>query len=104
MNPYLFKYFTAGLNLILFLQYIPGAETMCFSKALHSMFKQFIQGVFAWEALPGQRIKVVHRAVRPLRFACSGTGLHPLGQSFPLPGTSDEVPGQEGEDGVQPYQ
>lgn len=68
------------------------------------MVKEFVQRVLAWEVHRGQGVKVVHRAVRALGFACGGTGLHSLGQSFPLPGTSDVVPGQEGEDGVQPYQ
>lgn len=66
MNPYLFKYFSAGLNLILFTQYISGAETMFFSKALHRMLEQLIQCVLAWEVLPGQAIEVVHGAVRSL--------------------------------------
>lgn len=103
-NPYLFKYFTTGLNLILFTQNIAGAETLCVSKALDSMLKKLIQGVLAWEVFPGQGVKVVDRAVRSLGTAWSRTSLYPLGQSFSLPSTGDIVPGQEGKDGIQPYQ
>lgn len=102
--PYLFKYFTGGLNLILSTQYISGAEAVGFSKALHGMFEQLIQCVLSWKVLTGQGIEVVHRAVRSLCAACGGASLYPLGLSFSLPGTCDVVPGHEGQDGVQPYQ
>lgn len=66
---YLFKYFTAGLYLIIFTQYISGAETLSMAKALHSMLKQLIECVLAWEVLLGQGVEVVHRAVRSLSVA-----------------------------------
>lgn len=99
-NPYFFKYFTGGLNLIVFTQNISNAKTMWFSKALHSIVKKFVQRVLAWEVLPCQGIEVIHGSVWSFSLAWSGLGLFPHRQSFPLASTSDIVPRQEGEDGV----
>lgn len=69
---YLFKYFTSGLNFILFTDYFSSAQTRVWSKTLHRVIEQFIQGVLAWKVLLGQRIKMVHGTVWSLWVAWCG--------------------------------
>lgn len=102
--PYLFKYFASGLNLILFTYYFSSAQTRLWSKTLHSIIKQFIQGVLAWKVFPGQGVKMIHAAVWTLCTAWYGASFDAAGKSLFLFCTSDVVPRQEGQHGVQPDQ
>lgn len=101
---YLFENLAARLGLILLAEHFSGAEAMPGAKAFHSMVEQLIQRVFPSKVHLGETVELVDRAVRALWAARGGLGLDALGQSFLLLGPGDEVPGKEGEQGVEPHQ
>lgn len=100
---HLLEDFAIGLQLVLLTEELARAQAVSLGEVLRGILKHLIQCVHALAHRRHQPLGAVQRPVGSGRPSAHRARLDPLGAALGGPGASENVPGQEGDDGIDPH-